>query len=266
MSREQSVRSPAPSQDASIEVPPAEDAVAARLTALVTEAREERWARRADITHSITSLLEGLTSHPNPGAVVPTVHRLMEGGLLEGLEDGTGQSATVAATRALVALGYPHALEVSPEHLAALNRWESRTVPTPWVSVLGILFVAAVVQLVCITLSSPGIRHLFGASAEALAGGPVVEPPFAVRLERFIRDSEWPAFQLQALLNGCAFVYMLVVGGHRNGRRLAMRAFQGLGVLGLLVALVQLQASGMLAFATCVSAGASFLAGWLLKE
>jgi hypothetical protein len=239
--------------------------VAARLTALVMEAREERWARRADLTNSITSLLEGLPSHPNPGEVVPTVHRLLEEGLLEGLEDGTGQSATVAATRAMLALGYPHALEVSPEQLEALKHWESRTEPVPGWSIVGILFVAFVLHLGLLTLGGDGIRHLFGESVEALAGKGVV-PSFWTRLERFIREGEWTLFWGQQLLNGGIFFAALVSGGHRLGRQRAMRTFYGFGVVGLLVGLVQVQLHGMVATGTFVSAAASLLAGRLLRE
>lgn len=258
MSREQSLRSPAPSPDAS-------SPLAERLTALVMEARQEKWARRADLTHAITTLLEGLPSHPNPGAVVPTVHRLLEDGLLEGLEDGSGQSATVAATRALVALGYPHALEVSPEQLAALNHWESRTGPTPWGSILGILFVAMVMQMLFITLGSDGIRYLFGASAGALAGEMVI-PTLRDRVEAFIRYAEWPVFYVQTVLHGCGFVLTLVASGHREGRRLAMRSFYGFGALGVLMGLVQFQLNGMVGFGTLVAAGAALIAGLLLRQ
>jgi hypothetical protein len=267
VSREQSVRSPAPSREETVEATPsAALPLAERLTALVLEARQERWARRADLTNSITSLLEGLPSHPNPGEVVPTLHRLLEEGLLDELEDGSGQSASVAATRALLALGYPHALEVSPEQLAALKHWEGRTGSAPAWSILGILFVAMVVQLAFITLGSPGIRHLFGASAAALAGDTAWVPSLRDRVESFIRQAEWPVFYVQTLLHGCGFVFTLMAGGHREGRRRAMGSFYALGALGTLMGLVQFQLSGMVGFGTFVAAGAALIAGRLLKE
>lgn len=259
MRREQSLPSPVPARDDA-------SPLAERLTALVMEARQEKWARRADLTNSLTTLLEGLPSHPNAGEVVPTVHRLLEDGLLEGLEDGTGQSASVAATRALLALGYPHALEVSPEQLAALKHWEGRGGSAPWLGILGILFVAAVVHLGFITMGGPGIRHLFGASAEALAGGQVVELTFWEQAERFIRRHDWETFGAQVLLSSCAWVLTLVLGGHRQGRRRALRTFLGLGALGVLVGLVQSQVDGIVAFGTWVSAGAALISAWLLRE
>ena len=261
MSREQSLPSPVPARD---EASP----LAERLTALVMEARQEKWARRADLTHSITSLLEGLPSHPNPGEVVPTVHRLLEDGLLEGLEDGTGQSASVAATRALLALGYPHALEVSPEQLAALKHWERRTPPAPWALLLLLGAGALLVQQVCSQLGEPGIRHLFGASAAALAGGSgeVVVPTLWERVEGFIRDTSKPAYFSQFVLNCGAWVIAFFSSGYRKGRWLAMRTFQGIGAVGCLLALVQFPVNGWTAVGTLVSAGASLLAGRILRQ
>jgi len=229
------------------------------------EARQERWARRADLTNSITALLEELPSQPSPQDAIPTLRRLLDDGLLDGLEDGSGQSATVAATRALVALGYPYALEVSPEQLAALKHWESRVAPAPWGIILGLGAGALVLQQVFHHLGEPGIRQLFGATAAALAGEEVV-PTFWGRVEGFIRDISKPVRPLQFLLNCGAWVLAFISSGYRKGRWVAMRTFQGIGALGVLVGLVQFPVNGWEAMGTLASAAASLLAGRLLRQ
>jgi hypothetical protein len=85
-------------------------------------------------------------------------------------------------------------------------------------------------------------------------------------VESFIRQAEWPVFCAQTLLHGCGFVFTLMAGGHREGRRRAMGSFYGLGALGALVGLVQFHLNGMVAFGTFVAAGAALIAGRLLRE
>lgn len=261
MSREQPLRSPA----ARVDTEAADTRLAEQLLSLAMEARQERGTRRAELVDSFNALLKELPSHPAPAQAVPTLHRLQEEGLLEGLVDASGQPATIAVARALVALGYPHALEVSPEQLEALREWEERPRSTPWGAILGILFVASGLQLVLITAGAPSIRLLFDASAAALAGEPV-EPTLALRLQRFWYAAMYPAFLTQVALDGGAWLLTLVSGVFPAGLRLARRVFYGMGALGLVVGFTQLPFLALVAMGTFVGAGAALLAGRMLRE
>ncbi len=237
-----------------------------RLTSLVAEARSAQGTHRTGLAGAINALLPLLPSEADPRASAALLHRLQEEGLLEGLEDEAGLPCGIAATRALLELGYPHALEVSPERLAALRRWSPPSLEVPWLALSLVLFFAFIVQLGCVTLGSPGM-HRFGVSVDALAGyGQPPERTWVDTVESALHDSAMSVFGAQVVANFLAFLVAVTVGGRAWGRPWARRFFLGLAGLGLLVGGVQLLARGGMTASTFASAAGSLACAWLLKE
>ncbi len=269
MRREQSLSAPS-SRDAT---EPAESLAALdedgplleRLTAHVQQARWAFSDERSTLAGTVNALLERLPAEVRPEEAAPVLHQLLGEGGLDGLEDLEGVPCGIVATRALLALGYPHALEVTPERLEALRRWERRSQAVPWGGLMAVLGTAGVIQTACATLGDPGIRQLFGVSADVLAGVPLV-PTWTEQLMRFWRSAVDPLFLGQLGLHFAAFLLTMAIGAERKGRPVARKAFLGLGALGVLVGLGQLPFFGMIAVGTLVSAAGSLAAGWLLRD
>jgi hypothetical protein len=92
------------------------------LMALVEQARrEERGERQRHLALRINEALAQLARGEGGRPTADVFHRLLEGGLLEGLEDEKGQRCAEAAVQGLLALGFPYALEVRPEDLERLH-------------------------------------------------------------------------------------------------------------------------------------------------
>jgi hypothetical protein len=232
----------------------------ARLAALLSQARVEQGARRAEVAGALNVLIEALRLDARPAEAAAVLHRLLHEGQLDGLEDERGLPTRIVAIRALLALDYPHALEVAPEQLEALRRWERGSQPVPWGSLMAILGGAALLQLIFVVLVGDDMRYFFGrVSAAALSGEPV-EPRWTDSLWDFWLSARGPVLLGQLGANLCAF--FLVVGG----RRLARRAFLGLGAVGLLAWLSQLPLDWTPAWGTLASAVGSLLAARVLRS
>ncbi|SEU14472.1 hypothetical protein [Stigmatella erecta] len=92
------------------------------LMALVEQARrEEPGERQRQLALRINQTLAKMASGEGGRPVADVFHRLIEGGMLEGLEDETGQRCLEAAVQGLLSLGFPYALEVRPEDLERLH-------------------------------------------------------------------------------------------------------------------------------------------------
>ncbi|MFP2907972.1 hypothetical protein ACLESD_23560 [Pyxidicoccus sp. 3LFB2] len=235
------------------------------LTALVEEAHTVTDLRRPGMVGAINAVLARLPSEADPGAAAAVLQRLLAEGRLEDLVDEEGQRASLAATGALLELGYPHALEVTPEQLEALRRWKPLTPPVPWFGLTVTLFLAFVAQVFFITMGTPS--HPFPMmSVEALAGGPVPERTWLQVFRTFVWDTSLAVTAGQILSNFAAFLLAVSVGWHYRGHRVARRVFLGLGVAGLVVGSLQLTASAWLTWATGASAAGSLLCGWLMKK
>ncbi|WP_225409969.1 hypothetical protein [Stigmatella hybrida] len=92
------------------------------LMALVEQAhREERDAQQRRLAGRINQALAQLAHGEGGRPVADVFHRLIEGGMLEGLEDEKGQACVEAALQGLLSLGFPYALEVRPEDLERLR-------------------------------------------------------------------------------------------------------------------------------------------------
>jgi hypothetical protein len=70
--------------------------------------------------------LTDLPAQGGPRAAADFLVRQLEGGTFTELEDQRGRSTRAAAVRALLALGYPYALDVSPEDLGHLRAEDKR--------------------------------------------------------------------------------------------------------------------------------------------
>ena len=120
-----------------------------RLASVVAEARSAQGPVRSGLAGVVNELLARLPQEVGPEVSGPLLHRLLEEGLLEGLEDPKGLPCVLVATRTQLELGYPLALEVSPERLAALRRWRPRPGSVPWVGMSLVLFVAFAASFLC---------------------------------------------------------------------------------------------------------------------
>ncbi len=113
----------APAVDAPGEAPSAPPARALAL-------RAEQAATSRD-PRAVETLFRELAALPRDGGrpVADALLGLLEGGRLEGLVDSTGRSARATAAEALVGMGYPYALELSPEDLEHLRQHQAPRTP-----------------------------------------------------------------------------------------------------------------------------------------
>ncbi|MFP2930846.1 hypothetical protein ACLESO_37730 [Pyxidicoccus sp. 3LG] len=238
-----------------------------RLSSLVREARSAPDSQRASVVAHLNASMGRLTSEVAPAEGAAFLHRLLGEGLLDGLEDEDGLPSSIAATRILLELGYPHALEVAPERLEALRRWKQRPPSVPWVGIAVTLFLAFVAQVAFITLGTPD-RHLYNASVEALSGGlaPVPQRTLMAFISRTAFEFRDALFLNQAMANLVAFLMAVSVARWQRGHWLTRRAFFGLAALGLVVGGFQWPWSGWVAMSTWTAAAASLVSGWWMKE
>lgn len=89
---------------------------------LVDEARKAPTdAERQEKAGRLNALLERMGRGGGSREVADAFHSLLDGGKLSGLVDGQGRTCRAVATEALLALGFPYALEVRPEDLEHLR-------------------------------------------------------------------------------------------------------------------------------------------------
>jgi hypothetical protein len=237
-----------------------------QIASLVVEARTATDLRRGGMVGAVNALMARLPSEVAPGEGAALLQRLLGEGALDGLEDEEGLPTSIVATRTLLDLGYPHALEVAPERLEALRRWTNRLQPVPWVGLAVTLFFAFVVQLAFVTFGMPD-RHFMRMSLAALAGEvPAPEPTWWEQLGTFMYGLAAEVFVGQLLAHFVAYVMAVTVGWSLRGYWLTRRVFLGLGVLWLLVGGLQWAAGGWLTMSTWSAAAGALAAGWLMKK
>ncbi len=118
------------------------------LLALVEEAQRASGEEREALAAQVNQRLEALASGEGSREVADLLHQLLEGGRLTALRDAEGRSCRGAAVEALLAQGYPYALEVRPEDLEHLREAHTPRAPSPWLmgSAFGVLALGLVGQ------------------------------------------------------------------------------------------------------------------------
>lgn len=116
----------------------------AELRERVGQALRARGGERRALAGEVRKLLGVLARRGGSREVADAFHLVLEDRRLGGLEDEAGRSVRAAAVEGLLRLGFPYALEVSPEDLAVLRaerHWRWR----PWVG-LGLVGAGLTVQ------------------------------------------------------------------------------------------------------------------------
>lgn len=90
----------------------------ARLAGLIAEARATTMSSESlGLAGEINALLVAMRTPGNEAAEAKAVLAALDVGSLEGLVDAQGRSCRAEAVETLLACGFPHALQVSPEEL-----------------------------------------------------------------------------------------------------------------------------------------------------
>ncbi|RJS16149.1 hypothetical protein DRW03_31400 [Corallococcus sp. H22C18031201] len=89
--------------------------------ALAEEAHHAESSRRPALCSQLNQLMGDVVKQAEGREAADLLHGLLEGGGLAGLADEKGRTCRAAAVEGLLSLGFPYALEVSPEDLAHLR-------------------------------------------------------------------------------------------------------------------------------------------------
>jgi hypothetical protein len=116
-----------PQSPAAIALPEAPTGPAlAEAESLVRQIRARASEDPPPLVDRLHRCLIDMPAQGGPRAAADFLVRQLEGGTFAELEDQRGRSTRAAAVRALLALGYPYALEVSPEDLGYLRAEDKR--------------------------------------------------------------------------------------------------------------------------------------------
>lgn len=138
-----------PAQASAPEVPAARvTAARAEIEALLTTAAEAPSSDLRELAASVNRVLERLPKNGGrPAAELLT--SLLDQGRLAELVDWEGRTCRAAAADALIGLGYPYALELSPEDLEHLREGGAFGTPAPYLlSGLGLVAATSGLELV----------------------------------------------------------------------------------------------------------------------
>jgi hypothetical protein len=102
------------------------------LSALVEEAQRASGLEREALAAQVNQQLEALGLASGAREAADLLQQLLEGGRLTALRDAEGRSCRARAVEALLALGYPYALEVRPEDLEHLRQAHQPRAASPW--------------------------------------------------------------------------------------------------------------------------------------
>nr|BDT34593.1 hypothetical protein MFMH1_42620 [Myxococcus sp. MH1] len=252
-------------QRVAVSGPGAEDSATERLAALVRRAQGASEEERGLLAEDINTLLLQLPSAPDPQRSATLVRSYLETHALAGLGTPTMPS-TIAATQALLSLGYPDALTLTPEELDALRQWQRQRFAVPWLILLVTLFGVILVQLFLLTMGSENALFVrFNATLRALSGEPPAPPTLMELHEELVRNSAYRLLFAQFVAGAAAFFYSVTAGRRRGGRARARRVFLTLAGVGAAMALFQLPANGWIAATTFTAAAGAFFCAARLK-
>ncbi|QSQ15672.1 hypothetical protein [Myxococcus landrumensis] len=239
-----------------------------RIHALVLRARAASPDEHEALGKDLNALLLQLPKQAEREPAVALLRGYMENGALEGL--GTSSlPADIAATQAALDLGYPIALEVSPERLEALREWEGteESAGIPWMAIMVVSFVAFITQVACMTLADVGALRTHQLAMEAFGGRPRIgEPSWLDVFRRFMEEWAYPVMGLQFAAGVFNFLFTVTLGRLRGGMKGASYLYLGLAAFGGTVALVQLPYLTWLGLGTLASATGAYVSARLLKS
>lgn len=209
---------------------------------------------------ALNASIERMSRTEDPGKLAPVLHALLAKDGVNRLVDEEGVPVGIAATRALLALSYPHPLEVSPERLESLRQFDDFIVPpAPSGKLFFVLAVAALFQGFFFVISHDG-PSFQGLSADALAAMDPASLPPPTDWERVKAGLAplWPVVKhavpwIQFIASALGGLFAVALADTARARLLARRGFLVLGNLGLAGALLlplhEAQPLGMLASA-----------------
>ncbi|CAM3135669.1 hypothetical protein G4177_19490 [Corallococcus sp. ZKHCc1 1396] len=189
---------------------------------------------------ALNACIERMARTEDPEKLAPVLHALLAKDGVNRLVDAQGVPVGIAATRALLALSYPHPLEVSPERLETLRQFDDFIVPpAPSGKLFVVLAVAALFQAMFFVISH-GSPFFEGLSVEALAGMDPASLPPPTLWER-IKDGLAPLGKvvkpavpwIQFIASALGYLFAVAIADTARERLLARRGFVVLGTLGL---------------------------------
>ncbi|MCP3061615.1 hypothetical protein LXT21_22775 [Myxococcus sp. K38C18041901] len=252
-------------QRGAVSGPGEEDSTTERLEALVRRAQEASEEERGLLGEDINTLLLQLPSAPEPQRGATLVRSFLDSHALAGL--GTpAMPSNIAATQALLGLGYPDALTLTPEELDSLRQWQRQRFAVPWLALLVTLFGVILIQVFILTLGTDNALVIrFNATLRALSGEPPAPPTLMELHEEFVRNSAYRFLFAQFVAGAAAFFYTVTAGRRGGGRVRARRVFLTMAGVGAAMALFQLPANGWIAATTFTAAAGAFICAANLK-
>lgn len=140
-----------------------------RLRTLVVKRTVTQGSARSQLAEEINAALRALERQEPSREVADFLLRQLESGALVGLVDGKGRSCRAVAVEALISMGFPYALEVSPDDLEHLRAEKGATALRPPVAAaLGLVFLAGAVSLGSTYEGPPGALKDLGTSQTVL--------------------------------------------------------------------------------------------------
>jgi hypothetical protein len=137
---------------------------------LIEQARGALPVDQQALAEHINRCFEQMAERGGSRATADFILRQLDGGRLADLVDGAQRSSRAVAAQALLALGYPYALELSPEDLDHLRREEQRA-RRPSVAPFIVGAVAAASSVSMASYSAGGAWTGAGALAAGLCAG-----------------------------------------------------------------------------------------------
>ncbi|MCY1040539.1 hypothetical protein OV208_04320 [Corallococcus sp. bb12-1] len=238
--RTQSRPSPPPpdsASDADVASPPSVDDLVPLFDRALADATSESSSRQVG---ALNACIDRMTRTEDPERLAPVLHALLAKDGVNRLVDEEGVPVGIAATRALLALSYPHPLEISPERLETLRQFDDFIVPpAPSGKLFFVLAVAALFQGMFVLVSHDG-PSFEGLSVDVLAGmDPASLPPptFWARVKEgfgpFWRVVKPAVPWIQFIASALGYLFAVAIADTARERLLARRGFVVLGFLGL---------------------------------
>ncbi|RKH70841.1 hypothetical protein [Corallococcus aberystwythensis] len=243
------------------------------LVPLFEEAARASGSSRALKAGYLNAIIARWVQTEDPGTLAPALHALLAKEGVKQLVDEQGTPVSTAATEALLAMSYPHPLEVSPEHLEALRLQQEPAVPpAPKGWMLTVLAAATGVQAFFFVLADDMRRMTFGLTADQLAGDPSLPhlPDHGLleaTLLRLEKDVWWSVRPLvpwgQVAIAAVLYYFATALATTARERTLSRRGFLGLGAVGFVLGLLPMQYHAH--WGTLTAAVGALLVGLMLR-